>query len=208
MGQRMKAAALAVTMIFALSGFALAQRGWDYDDDGYRNNYGGQARQQGYDRGYRDGVEKGRHEGRENDPFDYRTPDWHQASRGYKDWMGPLNAYQNGYQQGYRQGFQSGFESVRGGYRDHDRDDRGYGSGFYGGRHYESPAFDIGYRDGASVAREDLEKRKKFNSNPRGRYDDEDHGYRREYGDKHDYKALYADGYRQGYEANYGSYRY
>jgi hypothetical protein len=207
MGQRIKAAALAVTMVLMLSGFALAQRGWDNDDDdGYRNNYGGQARQQGYQRGYNDGVEKGRHEGRENDPFDYRTPDWHQATRGYKDWMGPRDAYQEGYQQGYRSGFESGFKSIRGG-GNYDRDDR-YNSGFYGGGQYQSPAFDIGYRDGSSVAREDMESGKKYNSNPRGRYDDKDHGYRREYGDKHDYKATYADGYRQGYEANYRGYRY
>jgi hypothetical protein len=204
--QRMRMAAIAIATVLMLSGLALAQRGWEHDDDdGYRDGYASQARQQGYQRGYNDGIEKGRHEGRENDPFDYRTPDWRQASRGYQDWMGPRNVYQRGYQEGYQNGFRSGFESIQG--RRGDRD--GYGSGSYGGGGgYQSPAFDSGYRDGATVAREDMEHGKRFNSNPRGRYDDMDHGYRREYGDKHTYKAAYADGYRQGYEANYRGYRY
>jgi hypothetical protein len=210
-GRQARMAAIAIVSVVMLSGLAMAQRGWDYDDDdGYRNGYWSQARQQGYQRGYNDGIEKGRHEGRENDPFDYRTPDWRQASRGYQDWMGPRAAYQRGYQEGYQNGFRYGFESIQG--RHGDRDDYYgggyYGGGGYGGGSYQSPAYEIGYRDGASVAREDMERGKRFNSNPRGRYDDKDHGYRREYGDKHAYKEAYADGYRQGYEANYRGYRY
>jgi hypothetical protein len=114
--------------------------------------------------------------------------------------MGPIDWYQRGYQEGYSRGFQAGFRSVRPSYGDR-------GSHFFG-RDYDSPAYRIGYEDGASVAREDIEKGKRFNPNPRGRYDDEDHGYRREYGDKHAYKARYADGYREGYQANYRGYRY
>jgi hypothetical protein len=198
MGRQIKMAALAVTVMVMFSGLALAQR---YDGDDYRYD-GGQARQQGYDRGYHDGIGKGRHEGRENDPFDYRTPDWHQATRGYKSWMGPVEAYQRGYQEGYREGFKSGFESVRGNYGN------GYGRNGFFDHGYRSPAYNIGYEDGATVAREDVARGKRFNSNPRGPYDDKDHGYRREYGDKHEYKDRYTDGYRQGYEANYRGYRY
>ncbi len=59
------------------------------------------------------------------------------------------------------------------------------------------------------MAREDIAKGKPYNPNPRGRYDDEDHGYRREYGrreygDKNAYKAQYANGYRAGYESVFG----
>jgi hypothetical protein len=60
-----------------------------------------------------------------------------------------------------------------------------------------------GYQDGMSQAREDTYKNKRFNSNPRGKYDDRDHGYRQEYGDKNSYKAQYSDGYRAGYEASF-----
>jgi hypothetical protein len=163
----------------------------------YDRNPVPQARQYGYDNGYRDGVARGQHEGRENDPFDYRTPDWHQATRGYQPWMGPLYAFQQGYQQGYASGFRSGFVSVRPGYRDGDRDD--YRPAYSGDRYNSNVGYNTGYQDGAQTAREDLYHNKPFNPNPRGRFDDLDHGYRREYGDKNYYKSQYDSGYRAGY---------
>ena len=36
-----------------------------------------------------------------------------------------------------------------------------------------------------------------------GRYDDADHGYRSEFGDKHEYREHYTDAYREGYQRNY-----
>src|SRR5258708_16694988 len=112
---KMSAYALAATL--ALSGFALAQRDRDYDNDGdrdvyYRNGNFDQARQSGYQRGYNDGVGKGRHEGREHDPNDYQTPDWRKASRGYQDWMGPVEVYQPAYRHDYANGFPSGYEET------------------------------------------------------------------------------------------------
>lgn len=112
---RMAAYTLAVTLV--MSGFALAQRDHDRDDDdGYYHRQGttAQARQYGYQNGYRDGVQKGRHEGRERDPHDYQTPEWRHATRGYERWMGPVNLYQRGYQEGYSNGFRSGYQSVSG----------------------------------------------------------------------------------------------
>src|SRR5215813_7551210 len=106
------------------------------------------------------------------------------------------------------------------GYGDDDDDDGGYyrgrgqaqaqqygyenGHGGYGG--YNSPAYNIGYQDGSTVAREDIESHKKFNPDPRGRYDDKDHGYSREYGDKNEYKSEYTAGYRDGYQTNFRGY--
>ena len=79
---QLKLAAFLVAVTVSLSGAALAQ----VDDDDYYYHRGDddQARQYGYQNGYRDGYNKGRHEGRENDPNDYQTPDWRQASRGYQ----------------------------------------------------------------------------------------------------------------------------
>jgi hypothetical protein len=195
---RMAAVAMALTMIS--TGLALAR-----DDDDYRY-YGGnynQTRQYGYSSGYRDGVDKGRHEGRENDPYDYRVPDWRQASRGYQGWMGPVNIFQDGYRDGYRDGFQAGFQSVnRGGpgfYGHGPAYQSWVGGGFYRGT--GNIAYNFGYQDGASVAREDLYKRKPYNPYPRGKYDDADHGYHSEYGDKNAYRAQYSNGYRSGYES-------
>jgi hypothetical protein len=204
----MRIASLAVSLLLALGTFALAQ---DWDDNYYRGNTA-QTRQYGYESGFRDGEKRGRHEGRENDPYDYHTPDWRQATRGYKGWMGPMNVFQNGYQQGYADGFRSGFESERPGWRgdrDGDRDYRyrnyGYsGNGYYGNNAYDSRVgYDTGYQDGVTMAREDQYKNKPFNPNPRARFDDRDHGYRREYGDKNSYKAQYTDGYRAGYQATF-----
>lgn len=206
---RMAAYALAVTLVFG----SLAW-GRDDDDDGYYYRQGNpaQARQYGYQNGYRDGVNQGRHEGRENDPYDFHTPDWRQATRGYQQWMGPVNGYQRGYQEGYGNGFRYGVQSVSGRWRDGDgdRDDRPYGGWHNGYDPYRvgygrGTAYQFGYQDGSSVAREDIEKRKPFNPNPRGRYDDRDHGYRREYGSKDQYRAEYSNGYRAGYESVMGN---
>jgi len=202
MQRQLRVAAFAVSVVMALSVFSFAQ---DWDDYHRAGNIS-QTRQYGYDSGFRDGEKRGRHEGRENDPFDYRTPDWRQATHGYKNWMGPRNAFQNGYQQGYAEGFHSGFNSARPGWRG-DRDDRyrggNYGNGYYGGNYrYNSRAgYDAGYQDGASVAREDQYSNKPFNPNPRGRFSGRDNGYVREYGDKNQYRAEYTDGYRAGYQS-------
>jgi flagellar biosynthesis/type III secretory pathway protein FliH len=176
----------ALAAVLAMGAPAVAQE--------YGRNPVAQARQYGYENGYRDGVDRGRHEGRENDPFDYRTPDWRQASRGYQPWMGPLSVFQQGYQQGYASGFHSGFVSVRPGYREDYRP-------AYSGGSSSSIGYSTGYQDGAQTAREDLYHNKPYNPNPRGRYDDLDHGYRREYGDKNYYRSQYDAGYRTGYSA-------
>jgi hypothetical protein len=193
-----KLAALAVTVILILGASALAQ---DWDRDGDDRGSSAQARNYGYQNGYHDGYSRGRDEGRENDPFDYRTPDWRQATHGYKGWMGPLSAFQSGYQQGYREGFQSGLTSLRPAFRlnDGDRDDQE--------REFQEVDIALGHGPAfapSSVAREDLARGKRFNPNPRGPYDDRDHGYRREYGNKNYYKQQYTDGYRTGYQSAFG----
>jgi hypothetical protein len=194
MAARTIVAAMATILLFGM--VAVAQ---DYDRDDYRGNVA-QTQQYGYQNGYRDGMDRGRHEGRENDPFDYRTPDWRQATRGYQPWMGPVSVFQQGYQQGYASGFRAGFVSMRPGWRDGDRDD--YRPESYSGDRYNgNVGYNFGYQDGAQTARDDLYHNKPFNPNPRGRFDDMDHGYRREYGDKGYYKSQYATGYRSGYES-------
>jgi flagellar biosynthesis/type III secretory pathway protein FliH len=105
-------AALAIAVIVAFSGLSLAQHRDDDDDGGYYQSNSRQARQYGYQQGYRDGYAKGKHEGRENDPNDYQSPDWRQATRGYEQWMGPVQAFQNAYRNGYENGFRAGYQSL------------------------------------------------------------------------------------------------
>jgi len=124
---KMASYALAITLV--LGGVALARD----DDDYYRQGNSAQARQYGYQNGYNEGARYGR-EGRRHDPDDYRTHDWRQATRGYKNWMGPISCYQRGYQEGYSNGFRSGYRN-NGGWRDGDgdRDDRRSNDGWRGG---------------------------------------------------------------------------
>ena len=209
MRRHMRMAALAVSAVLALGTFALAQ---DWDDYHYRGANAGSDAAVRLRPGLSRREKRGRHEGRENDPYDYHTPDWRQATRGYKNWMGPVNAYQNGYQQGYAGWLpsrlhqrasrmaRSGDDRYRGdGYRG-----EGYrGNGYYGGNYrYDSRVgYNTGYQDGITMAREDQYNRKPFNPNPRARYGGRDNGYVREYGDKNSYKAEYTDGYRAGYQS-------
>ena len=213
MPQQMRMVALAIALIVACSALSLAQY-HDADDYGrYYQDNSRQARHYGYQQGYQDGLAKGRHEGRENDPNDYQNPDWRQATRGYEQWMGPVEAFQNGYRAGYQNGFRAGYQSVNDGWNDPDgdRDELIYNRG---SDVYDQPSYgyggNIGYRtgyqDGMSQAREDVYQNKPFNASPRGKYDDRDHGYRREYGDKSRYRAQYSNGYRAGYEATFGRY--
>src|SRR6201987_3629406 len=156
MPQQLRMTALAASLVLALGTFALAQ-----DRDDYYRGDVAQARQYGYENGFRDGEKRGRHEGRENDPYDYHTPDWRQATRGYKNWMGPVNAFQNGYHQGYADGFRSGFNSERAERRDGDdyryRDNACRGDSYYGGhdRYDRRAGYNTGYQDGGTMARED-----------------------------------------------------
>lgn len=201
----MRMAPYAMAVALMLGGVALARD----DDDYYRQGYPSQARQYGYQNGYNDGARHGRHEGREHDPNDYQTPDWRHSTRGYKNWMGPVNWYQRGYQEGYREGFREAYRNAAG-WRDGDRDGRRPydewrgGSDLYGGGNYHGEAYRYGYEDGSMAARSDIERRKSYNSKPRGHYEDRDHGYRREYGSKNEYKAEYTNGYRAGYDSVMG----
>ena len=203
MWRSVRMAGLAATAALMLSTITWAQRDWDRDDDDhYRGDRDGrQARQYGYQRGYNDGIDKGRHEGRERDPFDYRTPDWRQATRGYERWMGRVEVYQRGYQDGYRNGFNAGYREVTD--RRFDRDGRWRNDGWRTGYDpdWASIANRYGYEDGAQVAREDIFNHKRYNSKPRARFEDRDHGYQREYGSKDRYKAEYTAGYRAGYDS-------
>ena len=207
MWRTMKMSAYALAATLALSGLALAQRDRDYDHDGDNGYYGGgnfdQARQAGYQRGYNDGVGNGRHEGREHDPYDYKTPDNGQAKRGYERWMGPIEVYQRAYRNGYANGFRSGYEEVAGYGRGRD----GYGDwrhdGWRTGYDFDGAnvANRFGYEDGAQAAREDIYHGKPYNSKPRGRFGDRDRGYQREFGSKDHYKDEYSAAYRAGYDS-------
>lgn len=210
MWRTIRMTACTLTAALAFSGLALAQydygRNGDRDDDDYYRRDSRQAQQYGYQNGYNDGVGKGRHEGRERDPGDYRTPDGRKASHGYKSWMGSQETYQRAYRDGYSRGFRAGYQEVAGDGYGRDRRSGWSGGGWRTG--YDSGGSNVanryGYEDGSEAAREDMERRKSYNSKPRGRFGGRDNGYQREYGSKDRYKDEYTAGYRAGYDSVMG----
>ena len=84
------------------------------------------------------------------------------------------------------------------GYGYADRGDYGWGQeGLHAAR-------DLGYQDGARVARQDYFSRKPYDPYPRGKYANEDHGYRRQFGDRYAYRDQYARAYQAGYRSMFG----
>jgi len=91
-------------------------------------------------------------------------------------------------------------------YRYYDNGNRYYDRDDYG--QCARVAREFGWRDGSQVAREDMWRGKPFNPNPRGPYDDADHGYRRAFGSIHEYRANYSQAYRAAYENAFRGRRY
>ena len=111
--------------------------------------------------------------------------------------------------QDYRYGDRDDYRySDRDDYRYSDRDNYRYDNRHYGFQRGRHVAREFGFRDGAQVAREDAWRGKPYNPYPRGRYDDADHGYRREFGNRHEYRERYTEAYRQGYESQSRDQRY
>lgn len=119
----MKIAALATTMAIALGSVA-----WGYDNDDDYNRHD-EAREHGYQNGYRDGLRAGHYDLERGRRFKFKNDDW-EDSRGYEHWMGPKGSYKRAYREGYEQGYRRAYgdnyrdwDRDRGNYRWHDRDD-------------------------------------------------------------------------------------
>jgi hypothetical protein len=156
-----------------------------------------QSRQYGFQQGYQDGARHGQDDFRDHRGYNLSSSDWNNANRGYSNRMGPFGQYRDGYRDGYRQGYEAAFYQNGRDLR-FDRSDYRYGRGFD-----RRPGFSFGFQDGTAVAREDMYKGKPYNPYPRGKYGDQDRGYRREFGDKHSYRFDYGQGYRAGYESTF-----
>lgn len=120
-----RVAALAATASLAFGSLAWGQNWGRYDDDGYYNSYN-DVREQGYRRGYDDGLRKGQYDADRGHRFKFKNDDW-EDSRGFEHWMGNKGEYKRAYREGYERGYRRGYGSYgyrdRDGYRWHDRDD-------------------------------------------------------------------------------------
>ena len=87
-------------------------------------------------------------------------------------------------------------------WRNQDRDyDRGYSNNGPSG--YNTPGYDVGYRDGVAMGQKDSQKGKSFRPQKNDRYEDADNGYNKSYGDKNQYKSAYREGFQRGYSDAY-----
>lgn len=68
-----------------------------------------------YDNGYRDGLEKGREDGRRNNSFDpVRHSRYRSADNGYNNRYGTRDSYKLVYRDGFESGYAQGYREIRG----------------------------------------------------------------------------------------------
>jgi hypothetical protein len=71
---------------------------------------GGYAVNPGFDRGYRDGLDKGRDDGKHHEAYDPRRQKWYrEADRGYNDHDGSRYSYETAYRDGFLRGYDEGY---------------------------------------------------------------------------------------------------
>ena len=167
------------------------------------------ARQHGYQHGYRDGLRQGRADLANNTSPNYDSEDYRRADLGYEDYMGPHADFERGYRDGYKDGYDDGYKNraIRSdvyGLRDNYDPDRAprtdEDARYYTNWGYSDVAFDSGYRDGLSAGRKDFSERKDYRPEKHDSYEDGDHGYRKSFGTKEQYKEQYRKGFLRGYE--------
>jgi len=203
MVRRLKYAVTLVVALLFMASLAAAQQ---------KDDYGGamDARDHGYQHGYRDGLRQGRADLNNNARPSYDSEDYRRADLGFEDYMGDRHAFQDGYREGYKSGYEDGYQNrpvrsdiygLKGDTYDpdrvprSDRDAEGYPNWGTG-----DVAFDTGYRDGLGAGQKDLRDRKDYRPEKHDSFEDADHGYRRNYGSKDDYKQAYKKGFLRGYE--------
>jgi len=114
----MRTLALAALASLALGSIAWGQgwRQYDDDDNYYRHD---EAREHGFQNGYRDGARAGQYDSERGRRFNFKNDDW-EDSRGYEHWMGNHGSYKQAYRQGYERGYRRAYGHDDGRYRDRD----------------------------------------------------------------------------------------
>ncbi len=161
-----KKIAFVLALIAGLCGSAWAQEHHDRDHD-RDQGYGQQN--PNYQKGYNDGVSRGRWDVNKNRPY---------QPQNYSSYKNGDEAYRRGFMRGYDEAFGRHEHGAWEHERDHDRDydrDRDHD------RHrYESnPDYQRGYNDGLSRGRWDLSKNRPYQPQNYNSYKNGDEAYRR-----------------------------
>jgi hypothetical protein len=107
-----------VSLAFASVAWGRPLGQYDDDDHYYRHD---EAREHGFQNGYRDGSRAGQYDADRGRRFNFKNDDW-EDSRGYQHWMGNKGQYKQAYREGYERGYRRtyGYDGYR------DRDDYRY----------------------------------------------------------------------------------
>lgn len=198
----MRLAAWTVAMTLAFGGLALAR---DHDDhsknDYYKDN---DSKHDRYPDKYQDRHRDRDHqwENRDHDrnwDHDRNNDRWREGARERERERWEREQRNDGYRGGpvynrYPRGYPGGGYGYPGSV---------YGRGGYGN---DGAGFNQGLQDGSNQARKDVAQGKPFNPYPRGG-NHSDRGYHSDMGDKNTYRADYEQGYRSGYQSNFGGRR-
>jgi hypothetical protein len=174
------------------------------------------ARQHGFQHGYRQGFAFGRDRQVSNRDQDMVNQQLRAADRDYDRAFGP----QDEYRQGFAEGFRAGMEDSRSGARsrledlfrsrdpnydpDRNHDDRV--DGIYAQNRWpvKDVAGDVGYRDGLNAGMRDRQENRGFQPQKHGAWKDGSHGYTRDLGSQGAYKRQYRAAYEAGYRDGFG----
>ena len=161
------------------------------------------ATRDAYDRGQREGLQRGEQDARRGRTFDVNRDSWYRAGdRGYNQRYGSRDAYRDAYRGAFQAGYRSGYDRVlvvRTGQG--RRDSRVLLP--RGGRVYQEPASARGYSDGFEKGLDDGRDRDRYDPVRHSDYRKADQGYSKSYGSKDAYRNNYRAGFRQGYEDGY-----
>ena len=211
---RILAAAAIVSIAPALTGCAYAQYG-AHRDRGY-----GRAYASAYEIGYREGLEHGARDGRSGRDFAYaHDAEYRRADRGWHPRYGDRQTYRYEFRRGYERGYREAYARY-GGY---GRDGRyrgpysnaprgsypGYPTGAYGGRYGSaSPAAEYGFNEGYRKGREDARDGDRYDPVRHKWYREGDRHYNGRYGSRDEWKYVYREAFKQGYDRGYREGRY
>ena len=181
-----------------------------------------------YDNGFREGLKQGEKDGRKNDRYAYQDENtFRRADKGYHREYGPVDRYRQSFRTGYAAGYSEGYQryAPNYGYGNNGRygngrvvprrDTGGYGYpntgrspsypqqypgtyGRYGG--YSDIAVQNGVNDGYEKGVEDARKNRSFDPLRHAWYRSGDRHYENRLGSREQYKDLYRQGFRDGYE--------
>ncbi len=214
MKSRFATGTVALAIVAGLGGGVLADGQYQRDDRA--GQYAGSldARQHGYEHGYRDGADRGRQDRDRHLPYSLRPNDYQNSARGYEPYLGDRGQYLTGVRDGYRAGYDDGYKGRIGRYGQiYGRPEgaipappvndpytaRSWGS--------HDMAYDTGYRDGVTVGERDRQRYARSNYRDSDVYRKADSGYQPRLGDKNAYRLQYQDGFERGYQDGYGQSR-